>query len=62
VLTPFGQVEAALSRKHGGVGLGLPLSKRLAELHDGSLDIASAPGAGTTVTLRFPGTRLGRAA
>ncbi|HZB93511.1 MAG TPA: ATP-binding protein [Stellaceae bacterium] len=62
VLTPFGQVEAALSRRHGGVGLGLPLSKRLAELHGGSLDIASAPGAGTTVTLRFPGGRLGRAA
>jgi signal transduction histidine kinase len=62
VLTPFGQVEAALSRKHGGVGLGLPLSKRLAELHDGSLDISSEPGIGTTVTLRFPRTRLGRAA
>jgi len=59
VLKPFGQVETALSRKHGGVGLGLPLSKRLAELHGGTLEIASTPGEGTTVAVRFPRQRVG---
>jgi signal transduction histidine kinase len=59
VLKPFGQVETALSRKHGGVGLGLPLSKRLAELHGGTLEIASTPGVGTAVEVRFPRQRVG---
>jgi two-component system cell cycle sensor histidine kinase PleC len=61
-LKPFGQIERALSRRHGGVGLGLPLSKHLVELHDGTLDIASEPGKGTTVSIYFPPGRVGRAA
>jgi len=52
-LAPFGEVDSALSRKHAGTGLGLPLSKSLAELHGGSLNITSAPGEGTTVTVRL---------
>jgi PAS domain S-box-containing protein len=52
-LAPFGQVDSALSRRHAGTGLGLPLSKSLAELHGGSLKIASAPGEGTTVTVHL---------
>ena len=55
-LTPFGQVDAKLARKYGGVGLGLPLSKKLVELHGGTLEIESAPGAGTTVAVRLPET------
>lgn len=45
----------------GGTGLGLPYSRRLAELLDGSLTLTSEPGSGTTVLLRLPdGTpRLG---
>jgi signal transduction histidine kinase len=55
-LTPFGQVDARFARKYEGVGLGLPLSKRLVELHGGTLDISSALGVGTTVVVRLPST------
>jgi signal transduction histidine kinase len=58
VLKPFGQVEGALSRKHGGTGLGLPLAKSFAELHGGTLALESALGAGTTATVRFPKERV----
>ncbi|HTY70045.1 MAG TPA: hybrid sensor histidine kinase/response regulator [Alphaproteobacteria bacterium] len=58
-LTPFGQVDAKLARKYGGVGLGLPLSKKLVELHGGTLEIESVPGAGTTVAVRIPETGFG---
>ncbi len=57
-LTPFGQAEGALARKYEGTGLGLPLSKHLAELHGGTLAIESHPGAGTTVRVSFPAERL----
>ena len=57
-LAPFGQVKNALRQRHEGSGLGLPLTKALAELHAGSLDLWSEPGAGTTVTLRFPAERV----
>ena len=57
-LSPFGQVKNALRQRHEGSGLGLPLTKAMAELHAGSLDLQSEPGAGTTVTLRFPAERL----
>ena len=53
-LTPFRQVDGSLSREHEGTGLGLPLAKRLVELHGGSLEIESAPGEGTRVELRLP--------
>jgi signal transduction histidine kinase len=57
-LAPFGQVDASLARKYEGVGLGLPLSKKLVEMHGGSLDIDSTLGAGTTVTVRLPAERF----
>lgn len=60
ILEPFGQVESSLTRGHEGTGLGLTLVKRLTEKHGGSLAIASAPGAGTTVTVRFPPERTVR--
>jgi signal transduction histidine kinase len=58
VLEPFGQVESAMNRSHAGTGLGLPLVNAMIELHGGTLSISSAPGAGTTVTLRFPPDRV----
>ena len=57
-LERFGQVDRARARKHEGTGLGLPLSKRLMELHGGGLELQSTPGAGTTVTILFPQERI----
>ena len=57
-LSTFGQVDSRLSREFEGTGLGLPLSKSLAELHGGTLDLQSRPGAGTTVTVRLPAVRI----
>jgi len=57
VLEPFKQVESIMTRSHEGSGLGLPLSKRLVELHGGSLEIESQLGSGTTVSVRFPPER-----
>jgi two-component system sensor histidine kinase/response regulator len=57
-LTPFGQVDSGLSRKYDGVGLGLPLTKRLVELHGGSMRLESELDRGTDVTVAFPRERL----
>ncbi|MBM3549107.1 MAG: PAS domain S-box protein [Alphaproteobacteria bacterium] len=57
-LTPFGQIENHLSRRFEGAGLGLPLAKRFAEIHDGTLVVDSTPNAGTRVTVSFPRSRL----
>ena len=53
-LTPFGQIGSPMSRKAGGTGLGLPLSKQLVELLGGHFQITSTPGLGTTASLRLP--------
>lgn len=57
-LTNFGQVDGSLNRKFEGAGLGLPLCRRLAELHGGGLQIESEIGVGTTVTVTFPAKRV----
>ncbi|HSS12797.1 MAG TPA: HAMP domain-containing sensor histidine kinase [Rhizomicrobium sp.] len=54
VLEPFGQVDSMMGQKHKGTGLGLPLTKELAELHGGSLTMESNVDAGTTVTITLP--------
>ncbi len=57
-LQPFGQVDNFMTRRHPGTGLGLPLAKSLVELHGGTMSLVSAPGRGTTVTVRLPAGRL----
>ena len=56
-LTAFGQIDSELSRNYQGIGLGLPLAKRLVEFQGGSLDLQSDVGVGTTVTIRLPAAR-----
>jgi PAS domain S-box-containing protein len=57
-LQPFGQIDASNTRRYEGTGLGLPLAKRLAELHGGSLQVNSQRGYGTTVTVIIPAARV----
>lgn len=59
-LEPWGQVDSALARSQIGTGLGLPLTKRLIELHGGRLDVVSRRDEGTTMSLVFPAKRVGR--
>jgi signal transduction histidine kinase len=56
-MRPFRQVDSSLARQQQGTGLGLPITKRLVELHCGELRVESAPGAGTAVTVRLPSRR-----
>jgi signal transduction histidine kinase len=56
-LSPFDQLEDSWDRRYEGTGLGLPLTNALLTLHEGKLEIASAPRQGTTVTARFPAHR-----
>jgi two-component system cell cycle sensor histidine kinase PleC len=57
-LEPFRQLDGALSRRFEGAGLGLSIAKALAELHGGRLNIRSAVGEGTSVTIALPASCL----
>jgi signal transduction histidine kinase len=54
-LQPFQQADNRLARIAEGAGLGLSITKKLIEAHNGRLEIASAPMKGTRVTLNFDG-------
>jgi signal transduction histidine kinase len=54
---PFRQVDAMLTREIEGTGLGLPLVKKLIELHDGEVTLESRVGKGTSVFISFPASR-----
>lgn len=59
ILTDFGQANTSTIRKpNQGTGLGLPVVKKLMELHHGKLVFESTLGTGTIVTIQFPRKRL----
>ena len=60
--SPYGQIDSTIARQHQGTGLGLPISRALAEMHGGTLTAESHKGYGTTLTLRLPASRIRRAA
>jgi signal transduction histidine kinase/CheY-like chemotaxis protein/HAMP domain-containing protein len=51
---PFSQVDASLSRRYEGTGLGLVMVMRMAALHEGTVAVASKPGQGSRFTVWFP--------
>ncbi|WP_231636886.1 ATP-binding protein [Planktothricoides sp. SR001] len=55
---PFQQVDSSLSRSHEGTGLGLVLTKRLAELHGGTISFQSKTGVGSTFRVWLPVTEV----
>ena len=57
VQEPFGQARSDSMRAHEGTGLGLSLSKKLTELHGGTLTIDSTLGEGTAITITLPAAR-----
>lgn len=54
VLKPFHRLRSALDGQHQGAGLGLAYARAIAEMHGGTISVASTPGQGTLVTIELP--------
>ncbi|HET7773318.1 MAG TPA: ATP-binding protein, partial [Burkholderiaceae bacterium] len=54
IFKPFVQGDSSLTRRHGGVGLGLAISQQLVQLMAGRLSVRSTPGQGSTFRMELP--------
>jgi PAS domain S-box-containing protein len=60
VFDRFQQADASITRKHGGLGLGLAISRHLVELHGGTIEVTSPGiGQGSTFKVRLPVAAIG---
>ena len=62
IFEPFQQVDNSIHRSFSGLGLGLTVARRMAELIGGAVQVKSEPGAGTTVLMKFPSIAAAAAA
>ncbi len=58
IFEPFVQADDGMSRRFGGVGLGLSIARKIARLHNGDVTIESQASAGTTASLLLPAQRV----
>lgn len=58
IFDPFTQGDGSIDRRYEGIGLGLPIVQRYAQLHGGHIELDSEPGRGTTVRVFLPADRV----
>jgi signal transduction histidine kinase len=58
VFEPFAQGDEGLTRKYGGMGLGLAIARKIARLHGGEVTLNGAQGIGTEATITMPKARV----
>ena len=59
IFESFAQADSSTTRRYGGTGLGLTITKRFCEMMGGSVDVASEEGSGSTFTIELPAQQTG---